>query len=76
MRELHHRQHRDRRLLRIDQPARDRADAPITTNIAGDSVNRGDSANTTISASTPSTQSPAMVSPPRPCACQVMDAKV
>ena len=31
--------------------------APITTSIAGGSVNRGDSANTTISASTPSAQS-------------------
>ena len=49
---------------------------PITTSTAGCSVNRGDSANTTISASTPSTQSPAIVSPPRPAPCQVMEAKV
>ncbi len=47
--------------------------APIVTSMAGESVKRGESANTTISASTPSAHSPAMVNPPRPDACQVMD---
>ena len=51
-------------------------DAPIITSATGGSVNRGDSANTTISASTPSTHNPAIVSPPSPEACQVMEAKV
>jgi hypothetical protein len=50
--------------------------APITTSTAGASVNRGDSANTTISASTPNAHSPAIVSPPKPASCQVMEAKV
>ncbi len=40
--------------------------AAITTSNEGCNVNRGDSANTTISASTPSDHSPAMVSPPKP----------
>ena len=48
---------------------------PITTSSAGASEKRGDSANTTISASTPSTHNPAIVSPPSPDACQVMEAK-
>ncbi len=52
------------------------ASPPITTSADGGSVNRGDSANTTISASTPSTHSPAIVNPPRPAPCQVMEAKV
>ena len=47
-----------------------------TASTEGGSVNRGDSANTAISASTPSTHSPAIVSPLRPDACQVMEAKV
>ena len=67
MRELDDREHRHRRILRGDQPsARPRSARAITTSIAGGSVNRGDSANTTISASTPSTHSPAIVSPPKP----------
>ena len=49
---------------------------PITTRIAGGKATRGDSANTTISASTPSAHSAAMVSPPSPDACQVMEAKL
>ena len=48
----------------------------MITSIAGDSVNRGDSANTTISAITPSAHSPAIVRPPRPAFCQAMEAKV
>ncbi len=51
------------------------ASAPITTSTAGGQLNRGDNANTTISANTPSAHSPAMVSPPKPEACQVMEAK-
>ena len=49
--------------------------APITTRIDGGSVNRGDSANTTISAMTPSAHNPAIVSPLRPAACQLIELK-
>ena len=48
----------------------------IITNVAGARLNRGESANTTISASTPSVHRPAMVSPPKPSCCQAMDAKM
>jgi hypothetical protein len=50
--------------------------APITTKAEGGHVKRGDSANTTISASTPSTHSAAIVSPPNPASCQVIEEKV
>jgi hypothetical protein len=49
---------------------------PITTSTADGSVKRGDSANSTISASTPSDHSAAMVSPPRPACFQTMEAKM
>ena len=51
------------------------ASAPIITIIAGDSVNRGDRANTTISATTPIPHSAAMVRPLKPAACQVIEPK-
>ena len=76
MRQLDDGQHRDRRLLRGDEPARDRTERAITTSSDGGSVKRGDSANSTISASTPSTHRPAMVSPPKPACCQAIEAKV
>jgi hypothetical protein len=50
--------------------------APITIIVTGEMEIFGDSAKTTISAITPNTHSPAIVEPPRPVACQVMDAKL
>ena len=52
------------------------ASAPITTSIEGGSVKRGETANSTISASTPSDHSAAMVSPPKPDCFQTIDAKM
>ena len=50
--------------------------AAITTSAENGSLKRGDSANSTISASTPSTQSPAIVNPPKPACCHAIEAKV
>ena len=50
--------------------------AAITTSTDGCRVNRGDSANSTISAITPNTQSTAMVNPSYPACCQAIDAKM
>ncbi len=50
--------------------------AAITTSMTGGSVNRGDSANSAISATTPNDHSPAMVNPPRPDCCQAIEAKM
>ena len=49
---------------------------PAITRMDGDHGNRGDSAKTMISATTPSAQRPAMIKPLRPAACQAIDAKV
>ncbi|MGY2937307.1 hypothetical protein ACVWZ6_006909 [Bradyrhizobium sp. GM6.1] len=49
---------------------------PIAMSEDGCSEKRGDSANTTISAITPNVQRPAIVSPPRPWACQLMAENV
>ena len=49
---------------------------PIAIIVDGCSEKRGDSANTTISAMTPSVQSPAIVSPLMPWSCQLMAEKV
>lgn len=45
---------------------------PIAISDDGCSEKRGDSAKTTISAITPSVQSPAIVNPPSPWACQLI----
>ena len=50
--------------------------AAMTTSIEYGSLKRGDSANSTISASTPNTHRPAIVSPPNPACCQAIEAKV
>ena len=47
--------------------------APIRTITAGDSVRRGEIAKTTISATTPSDHMAAMVNPPKPAFCQVIE---
>jgi hypothetical protein len=50
--------------------------AAITTSIDGCRVNRGDSANSTISAITPRTHRVAIVIPSYPACCQAIDAKM
>lgn len=49
---------------------------PIAISVDGCSEKRGESANTTISAITPSVHSPAIVSPPKPWSCQLMAENV
>lgn len=50
--------------------------AAIATSSQNGKVKRGETANTTISAITPSTHRLAMVSPPYPACCQAMEANV